>query len=52
MLREEVAKTISSIEKMFPQAMFHVMTHLVVHPVEELDLCGRVHTRWMYPIER
>jgi hypothetical protein len=28
------------------------MTHLIIHLVEELDLCGPVHTRWMYPIER
>jgi len=27
------------------------MTHLVVHLVDELDLCGPMHTRWMYPIE-
>ncbi len=52
MLREEVIETISCIEKMFPPAMFDVMTHLVVHLIEELDLCGLVHTRWMYPIER
>jgi hypothetical protein len=28
------------------------MTHLPYHMVEELDLCGPVATRWMYPIER
>jgi hypothetical protein len=51
-LREEVAETIFSIEKVFPLAMFDVMTHLVVHLVDKLDICGLVHTRWMYPIER
>jgi hypothetical protein len=49
-LREEVAETISNIEKVFPPAIFDVMTHLVIHLVEELDLCGLVHTRWVYPI--
>ncbi len=28
------------------------MTHLLCHLVDELDLCGPVATRWMYPIER
>ncbi len=28
------------------------MTHLLIHLVEELELCGLVQTRWMYPIER
>jgi hypothetical protein len=51
-IREEVAKTISSIEKVFPFAMFDVMTHLVVRLAEELDICGPLHTRWMYLIER
>jgi len=35
-----------------PPTCFDVMTHLIIHLVEELDLCGPVHTRWMYPIER
>ncbi len=33
-------------------AFLDVMTHLVLHSVEELDLCGSVSTRWMYCIER
>jgi hypothetical protein len=49
-LRAKVAKTMSMLEKVFPPTCFDVMTHLVVHLVEELDLCGPVHTRWMYPI--
>jgi hypothetical protein len=52
MLREEVVETMSTIEKVFPLATFDVMTQLVVHIVGELDLCGPVQTRWMYPIER
>jgi hypothetical protein len=28
------------------------MTHLVIHLVEELDICGPIHIRWMYPMER
>jgi hypothetical protein len=34
-LRVEVAKTMAMLEKVFPLACFNVMTHLVVHLVEE-----------------
>jgi hypothetical protein len=51
-LKVKVAKTMSTFEKVFPPMCFDVMTHLVVHLVEELDLCGPLHTRWMYPMER
>ncbi len=27
------------------------MTHLLIHLVEELELCGSVHTHWMYLVE-
>ncbi len=26
------------------------MKHLLIHMVEELELCGLVHTHWMYPV--
>ncbi len=51
-LRMEVAKTMSTLEKVFPLTCFDVMTHLVVHLVEELDMCGPIHTHYMYPMER
>jgi hypothetical protein len=28
------------------------MMHLLYHLVDELDICGLVATRWMYPVER
>jgi hypothetical protein len=31
-----------------PPTFFDVMTHLVLHLVEELDLCGPINTHWMY----
>jgi Domain of unknown function (DUF4218) len=40
------------LEIHFPPSFFDLMTHLMIHLVEELDLCGPVSTRWMYPIER
>jgi hypothetical protein len=41
-----------TLEKVFPLACFDIMTHLVIHLVEELDIYGPIHTRWMYPMER
>ena len=49
---EEVAETLSCLEREFPPAFFDIMVHLTVHLVEELFICGPVHTRWMYPYER
>jgi hypothetical protein len=51
-LREDVAITLSMLEWEFLGAFFDVMSHLTLHIVEELDICGPVHTRWMYRIER
>ncbi len=52
MLRDEVAKIMSTIDKVFPPTTFDVMTHLVVQLVEKLVLCGLVQTRWMYLIKQ
>ena len=35
-----------------PPSFFDIMSHLPNHLVEELFICGPVHTRWMYPYER
>jgi hypothetical protein len=50
-LREYVATTLSLIEWELLRALFDVMTHSTLHAVEELDIYGQVHSRWMYPIE-
>jgi len=49
---EDVAETICSLEKELPPSIFVIMMHLPIHLVEELFICGPVHTRWMYPFER
>jgi hypothetical protein len=51
-LKVEVAKTMCTLEKVFLPTCFDVMSHLVVHFMEELDMCGPIHTQWMYPMER
>ena len=49
---ENVIMATCLLEKEFPTTFLNIMTHLPVHLVEQLFLCGRVHCRWMYPIER
>jgi hypothetical protein len=40
------------LEKEFPPAFFDIMTRLLLHVVEEQDVCEPVHNYWMYPMER
>jgi hypothetical protein len=51
-LREDVDVTFSMIGWELLGAFFDVMTHLVLHVVEELAICEPIHSRWMYPVER
>ncbi len=48
-LKKEVAICLVLLEHEFPP-FFDIMTHLLVHLVEELELCGPIHTHWMYLI--
>jgi hypothetical protein len=51
-LRVYVAETLCFLEVCFPPSFFDVMEHTLVHLVDELELCGPVGGRWMYPCER
>jgi hypothetical protein len=51
-LQADMAETMALVEMEFPPSFFDFMTHLSYHLVEELDLCGPVFIRWMYPVER
>jgi hypothetical protein len=51
-LQVDVTENMALLEIEFPPSFFDIMTHLPYHLVQELDLCGPVSTRWMYPIER
>ena len=48
----EAAIALCMLEKEFPPSFFDIMSHLIMHLMEEVEICGPVHTRWMYPIER
>jgi hypothetical protein len=51
-LEADVAESMALLEIEFPPSFFDVMTHLPYHLAKELDLCGPVSARWMYPVER
>jgi hypothetical protein len=51
-LEVDVAESMALLEMEFPPSFFDIMTHLPYHLAQELDLCGPVGTRWMYPVER
>jgi hypothetical protein len=50
-LQVDMAESMALLEMEFPPSFFDIMTHLLYHLVQELDLCGPVSTRWMYPVE-
>ncbi len=47
MFKEDVAMTICMLEVVMAPSFFAMMTYLMSHLVEELNLCGLVHTCWM-----
>ncbi len=51
-LREDATITMCMLEMTMPPSFFDIMVHLILHLVDELDMCGLVHTRWMYCVER
>ena len=51
-LRTCASEVLCLLEINFPPGFFDIMTHLVIHLVDELELCGPVHARWCYSVER
>lgn len=49
---EDVAESMSSLEKEMPPSFFDSMKHLMVHLVHELYILGPVQILWMYPYEQ
>ena len=40
------------LEETFPHSILTSQTHLMVHLIEDMSLCGPVSTRWMFFLER
>src|SRR4051812_37882531 len=51
-LQTDVAQYLVSFELVFPPSFFNIMTHLLVHLVEEIAILGPVFLHNMFPFER
>ena len=40
------------MQKYLPPEFFNAQEHYLIHQVEEIELCGPVHTRSMWMVER
>jgi hypothetical protein len=45
MFKEDVATTLCMLEMEIPLSFFDVMTHLMIHLIEKIDVFGLVHTK-------
>ena len=51
-LQREVVQCLVNFELVFPPSFFNIMTHLIVHLVEEINVLGPVFLHNMFPFER
>ena len=51
-LQKDVVQCLVSFELLFPPSFFNIMTHLIVHLVEEISILGPVFLHNMFPFER
>jgi hypothetical protein len=51
-LQKDVVQYLVSFELLFPPSFFNIMTHLLVHLVEEITILGPVFLHNMFPFER
>src|SRR3954464_14533898 len=51
-LRTDVAQCLVSFELIFPPSFFNIMTHVLVHLVDEIFILGPVFLHNMFPFER
>src|SRR3954465_11520041 len=51
-LHKDVVQCLVSFELVFPPSFFNIMTHLLVHLVEEITILGPIFLHNMFPFER
>ncbi len=51
-MQERTSLLMANLEKVFPPSFFDMQAHLIAHLVDEVAVCGTVHGRWMYWVER
>jgi hypothetical protein len=51
-LQTYVAESLCLLEIWFALAFFDLMSHFLIHLINELEICELVDARWCYPMER
>ena len=51
-LRDNATFTLYVLEMEMPPYFLDIMIQLVLHVVDQLDLLGPIHVKWMYTMER
>jgi hypothetical protein len=51
-LRTYVVETLCMLEIWWPLGSFDLQNHLIIHLVDELNICGLMGSKWCYPIEQ
>ena len=51
-LQNDVVQCLDSFDLVFPPSFFNIMTHLLVHLVEEIAILGPIFLHNMFPFER
>ena len=50
--KREIPRLMCEMQKYLPPAFFNAQEHYLIHQVEEIELCGPVHKRSMWMVER
>ncbi|MCO5602965.1 hypothetical protein L7F22_057106 [Adiantum nelumboides] len=50
--RDNTIATVCLLEEHFPTSILNIQVHLLVHLVDEVEIAGTVHARWMFFLER
>lgn len=51
-MKREAAEVMCLLEMHFPPTIFDMQVHLIIHLVDEVEMCGPVQARWMCFIQR
>ena len=50
--KREIPRLMCEMQKYIPPTFFNAQEHYLIHQVEEIEICGPVHTRSMWMVER
>ena len=50
--KREIPHLMCEMQKYIPTTFFNAKEHYIIHQVEEIEICGPIHTRSMWMVER